>query len=108
MKSEATVTTLLLPAELSIYTAAELRPQWLAWAGRLPAQSTLALADGALVDQVDGAGLQLLLALQGSLSLRGCTLRLHAPSRALQAACAAIGLNGWLDALQNPTPAEAA
>lgn len=108
MKPEATVTTLLLPAELSIYTAAELRTQWLDWASRLPAQSPLALADGALVDQVDGAGLQLLLALQGSLSLRGCALRLHAPSRALQTACAAIGLSGWLDELQNPTPAEAA
>ena len=100
--------TLLLPAELSIYTAAEQRTKWLEWASQLPAQSAMALADGALVDQVDGAGLQLLLALQGSLSLRGCAMRLHAPSRALQQACAALGLSGWLDEIQQPTTPEAA
>ncbi len=102
------MSTLQLPPELSIYTAAELHQAWLDWASQLPSQSTHALADAALVDQVDGAGVQLLLALQGSLSLRGCRLRLNAPSPALRTACAALGLSGWLDAAQHPTAPEAA
>lgn len=90
---------LLLPAELSIYNAAELRPHWLDWAGRHAAPE--AVADGSAVDQVDGAGVQLLLALQHSLAARGVVLRLRAPSRPLREACDALGLTDWL---ANATP----
>lgn len=99
--------TLLLPSELSIYTAAELHPQWLAWADRSTGEPQAARADGAGVDQVDGAGVQLLVALQRCLAARGCTLQLQAPSGPLRDACAALGLAGWLTALQ-PANAEAA
>lgn len=99
--------TLLLPAELSIYTAAELHPQWLAWAGDGTGHRE-ALADGAAVDQVDGAGVQLLIALQRCLAARGCTLQLRAPSHPLRDACAALGLSGWLASLQPTAHPEAA
>ncbi len=95
---------LRLPAELSIYTAAELHPQWLAWAALQ--QGATACADGAAVDQVDGAGVQLLVALQRSLAARGCALHLSAPSRPLREACTALGLADWLaQAIAHPEPA---
>jgi ABC-type transporter Mla MlaB component len=100
--------TLLLPSELSIYTAAELHPQWLAWADRRTAEPGEAQADGTAVDQVDGAGVQLLIALQRCLAARGCTLQLRDPSGPLRDACAALGLTRWLASLQVPTRAEAA
>ena len=84
---------LRLPAELTIYTAGELHPQWLAW---LAANDTAAAVEADAVDQVDAAGVQLLLALQRALAGRGRPLALHNPSAALQAACAALGLQGWL------------
>lgn len=101
--------TLLLPVELTIYTASELHPQWLAWAAsRGDSAQGFALADGASVDQVDGAGVQMLIALQCCLAARGCGLRLHAPSRPLRDACAALGLAGWLADLQRDAHPEAA
>ena len=92
--------TLLLPPELSIYTAAELHPQWLAWATQSEVAGHDALADGAAVDQVDGAGVQMLVALQRCLVNRGGTFRLNAPSRPLREACTALGLGAWLEQLQ--------
>lgn len=100
--------TLLLPAELSIYTAAELHPQWLAWVSQGATAHRDALADGASVEQVDGAGVQLLIALQRCLAARGCTLHLRAPSRGLRDACAALGLTDWLADLQHAAHTEAA
>lgn len=87
---------LRLPAELTIYTAGELHPQWLAWLAWLAASDTAAAVEADAVDQVDAAGVQLLLALQRALAGRGRPLALHNPSAALQAACAALGLQGWL------------
>jgi hypothetical protein len=64
-----------LPAELTIYTVGELHPQWLAWVEQLgatardPGDSAPVRADA--VDQVDAAGLQLLMALHRSLAGRG-------------------------------------
>jgi ABC-type transporter Mla MlaB component len=84
---------LRLPAELTIYTVGELHPQWLAW---LAASEPVAAVTGECVDQVDAAGLQLLLALQRALANKGHSLALHDPSTALQAACQALGLQDWL------------
>jgi len=102
------MTTLHLPPELSIYTAAELHPQWLAWAEQQSQAQADALVDAAAVDQVDGAGVQLLVALQRGLAARGCALRLNTPSRPLSQACDALGLSGWLAQLQVPFSPEAA
>lgn len=86
-----------LPQDLTVCTAAETRQQWLAWwdAG---GQATVGAvqADAAAVDCVDGAGVQLLVALHHWLSHHGLALRLTRPSEPLRAACAATGLSSLL------------
>lgn len=96
--------TLHLPAELTIYAVAELHPQWLAWAQHAAGPDGPPTVDGSAVEQVDGAGLQLLVALQHSLAGSGQPLRLTGASDALRDACAALGLAGWLAGLQAATP----
>ena len=88
-----------LPAELTIYTVGELHPAWRAWA-----EAGGQRVDGTAVDQVDAAGLQLLLALARSLQARGARLQLLAASRVLEDGCAALGLAGWLDAQRSEHP----
>lgn len=84
-----------LPAELSIFTATETRSQWLAWLAResnaLTGIAELPSVNASGVDTVDGAGVQLLLALQRTLHERGLTLQLAAPSEILRNACMALG-----------------
>lgn len=86
--------TLLLPAELTIYTVGELRPQWLTWLGRLGADdsSVEAPVDGSAVDQIDAAGVQLLVALSRSLAAAQRSLQFLNPSPVLVSACVALGL----------------
>jgi ABC-type transporter Mla MlaB component len=86
---------LSLPPELTIYTVGELHPQWLAWLNAHPGAGT-AVVEAQAVEQVDGAGLQLLLALGRGLEERGRTMRLQAPSSVLQSGSAALGLQDWL------------
>ncbi|MDI1261419.1 STAS domain-containing protein [Aquabacterium sp.] len=85
-----------LPAELSIFTATETRAQWLAWlaseSSGLTSTAELPPFDASGVDTVDGAGVQLLLALQRTLHERGLTLQLAAPSQTLRNACTALGV----------------
>ena len=85
---------LLLPAELTIYTAGELHPQWLAWLQHAAAADVgvPAVLQAATVDQVDGAGLQLLLALRKSLLAQGRALQWQGASEPLFRAAAALGL----------------
>lgn len=87
------MTPLRLPAELTIYTVTELHPQWLAWAAAHVDGDATVEADA--VQDVDGAGLQLLLALHRQLSQHGHRLQLQAPSTPLQRACTALGLQAW-------------
>ncbi len=87
--------TLSLPAELTIYTVGELRPQWLAWLATLassdaPVEVTV---DGAAVDQIDAAGVQLLAALSRSLRAAQRSLCLVNASPLLTQACEALGLS---------------
>ena len=99
-KTPAPPPAMSLPAELTIYTVGELHPQWLAWveqlaaAARGPNESACVRADA--VDQVDAAGLQLLMALQRSLASRGTRLDLLDPSEPLRSGCEALGLSEWL------------
>lgn len=91
-------TLLQLPAELTIYVAAELKADWLTWLDGLPADAPTDLrADGRLVSEVDAAGLQCLLALKRSLHSRGRTLLLQQPSAVLHKACVTLGAGGLLD-----------
>lgn len=89
------VVPLALPAELTIYTVGELHPQWLAWLQQGAASAPAEVQAGG-VEQVDGAGLQLLLSLARVTTERGRALRLLAPSDVLRAGCAALGLTEWL------------
>lgn len=88
-------TALALPAELTIYTVAELRTAWLAWLGEALAgadpDEPLA-ADASAVDQVDTAGVQLLLSLANALGRQGHRLQLHQPSGPLAQACQLLGV----------------
>ncbi len=96
-----TAMPLALPAELTIYTVGELHPQWLAWLQQ-GAASAPAELQAAAVEQVDGAGLQLLLSLSRALAERGRALRIHSPSEVLRSGCAALGLNAWLQGHAEP------
>lgn len=105
------ITPLALPPELTIYSVGELHPQWLAWlsqgAAGLPADAP-AEVQAAAVDQVDAAGLQLLLSLHRALADRGRRLQIQAPSAVLQSSCEALGLGGWLQAHMTQTAEGAA
>jgi anti-anti-sigma regulatory factor len=95
---------LILPAELTIYSAAELRRQLLAHVDA-HAEDDACRIDGSAVDQVDAAGVQLLVSLARTLSPLGRTLRLGRASPALLAACESLGLSACL---LNPNPERAA
>ncbi|MDL2336757.1 MAG: STAS domain-containing protein [Pseudomonadota bacterium] len=86
--------TLSLPAELTIYTVGELRPQWLTWLAGFADDDAPADAavDGSAVDQIDAAGVQLLVALSRSLMVAQRSLQFLGPSPVLAEACSALGL----------------
>lgn len=92
----ATPPPLALPHELTIYSVGELRPSWLDRLGASSADETLAV-DGAAVDEVDAAGVQLLLSLAHALARDRRRLQLLRPSAALTAACTALGAQSLLD-----------
>lgn len=93
-----------LPAELTIYTIGELRPEWLTWlstaahddAASSGADECLCVAAGA-VAEVDAAGVQLLLSLSNALSRQQRQLRLVEPSPSLVRGCTALGAAMLLD-----------
>jgi len=90
---------LMLPAELTIYTVGELHPQWLAWLGQVTPGTQpdeVAEIQAAAVDQIDAAGVQLLLSLQHALAALGRRCWLRDASAVLAAGCAALGLSDWL------------
>ncbi len=85
---------LVMPTELTIYTAAETRQAWLAALAE-PAEGPLCVAADA-VAEADAAGVQLVLALSRSLAERSRSLRLVDPSPALRGACERLGLSALL------------
>lgn len=86
-----------LPAELTIYAAAETHQQWLAWWQQHGAMAPIVVeADAAAVDSVDAAGLQLLVSLSHLLQREERTLRLLQPSAVMRAACTTLGLGALL------------
>lgn len=98
-----------LPTELTIYAVAGCRETFLAELDRLDADDTpeapLQLPAQA-VEEVDAAGLQLLIALERSLARRGRRLQLQAPSPTFAAACRRLGLHDWVDAVSLAPPTE--
>ena len=91
-----------LPTELTIYSVASLRAEWLTALSATESHDPC-VVDGAAVDQIDAAGLQLLLALSHSLAERQRPLHLSPASRVLRSACQDLGLTQVLLA---PTHAE--
>jgi phospholipid transport system transporter-binding protein len=91
---------LRLPAELTIYTAAETRSAWLGWLGDVDGPTALnepvCAVDASACDEIDAAGMQLLVALAHSLQRRQRRLQLLQPSAPLRAACAELGLHSLL------------
>ncbi len=90
---------LQLPAELSIYSVGELHADWMArWiAVRDQLGTDEEIVVGAeRVDQVDAAGVQLLLSLRRLVVSHGGLLRLENPSAILVAACVALGASALL------------
>lgn len=84
-------TPLILPAELTIYMAAELRSAWLDWLEREAGSESDVDVDGRAIDEIDGAGVQCLLSLARSLDARDQHLRIRQPSEVLRQACARLG-----------------
>jgi ABC-type transporter Mla MlaB component len=88
-----------LPAELTIYTVAELHPPWLRWLAEVD-DGLRCRVDASAVEQADAAGVQLLLSLHAALHRQGCALQLDDPSPALLAACESLGLGDWARSVQ--------
>ncbi|CAN5360849.1 hypothetical protein BH09PSE6_BH09PSE6_13670 [soil metagenome] len=89
-------TVLSLPHEVTIYTATEVAALCRAWLDEAPADaaSLSVQADG--VGEIDGAGLQVLVALAHSAALRNRAIEFAEPSAALRAACATLGASALL------------
>jgi ABC-type transporter Mla MlaB component len=82
--------TFTLPAELSIYTVAELAP---AWRSQLATPHDDALTiDATAVEQIDAAGVQLLLSLWRAAARSGRALHWTGASTVLTTACTALGV----------------
>jgi ABC-type transporter Mla MlaB component len=91
-----------LPPELTIYTIGDLQPQWLAWvhdggSDDVPVIEEILRVDAAAVDEVDSAGVQLLLSLANALAAQQRCLWLVDPSEPLTKACAALGVAALLE-----------
>lgn len=91
--------TLTLPAELTVYTVTEQRARWLAWLAQATRErasghsaSEVCSIEAADVAEVDGAGVQLLLALARELAQAQWPLELVRPSAALSLACTSLGV----------------
>lgn len=88
---------LALPAELTIYSVAELRRQLLAHMdAHAYADDEACRLDAGAIEQVDAAGVQLLVSLARTLAALGRTLQLGHASPALVAACESLGLSAHL------------
>lgn len=84
-------TALSLPAELAIYTATDVRSQLLDMAQAAPLSDTHLHVDASAVSEIDGAGIQLLIALDKSLRCRGQRLVLASPSACVRQAMQLTG-----------------
>jgi ABC-type transporter Mla MlaB component len=88
---------LTLPPDLCIADVGALVPHWLSWLDRhAPDAPREATVDAAAVQEVDSAGLQLLVSLGHAIEARGWTLQLVDVPAPLTLACQQLGLGAWL------------
>lgn len=92
-----------LTGDVTIYAVCTLRTRFEGWIAKLPKGRRAAelsdsplIVDAAGVNEVDAAGIQLLLALSKSLLARRRQLQLVNPSSALVGACDALGVSALL------------
>ena len=88
-----------LPAELTIYTVAGLREEWMkqfASTGSKKQKSGSCTVDGNGVGQIDGAGLQMLVSLSKYLAHNGIPIQIKSPSKPLFDALSIAGLAALL------------
>jgi len=90
-----------LPHELTIYTIGELQPQCLVWIATGADEGEPGTVGGLRVDaqavqEVDAAGVQLLLSLSNALAQQHRPLQLVRPSAPLRAACRALGASSLM------------
>ena len=87
-----------LPAELTIFSAAETQAALLGWLASQPGEPAepLALEAQQLLD-LDGAGVQLLCAFSALVAHKGWAWQLVSPTETLVNACRTLGLASWLD-----------
>lgn len=98
-----------LPSELTIYTAESTRQALLSWLQARSPQannpiSTISLP-AAQVEEVDSAGLQVLVALANTLAEQGQALELLQPSARLRAGLSDLGATGWFRLVPQEMPA---
>lgn len=99
---------LTLPPDLCIVDVGALVPHWLSWLdGLAPGAPREATVDAAAVQEVDSAGLQLLVSLGHALEARGWALRLVDVPAVLTLACQQLGLGAWLAARRAGQPLQA-
>jgi anti-anti-sigma factor len=97
--AETDTFTLTAEPEFGVVQAAQVQAQWLEQlAAQAEAPQPWAL-DLSAVQEIDSAGLQLLLALRRALVERGQSLTLLSPSAVVAAALASFGLSGTLEPL---------
>ncbi|MFT3953223.1 MAG: STAS domain-containing protein [Piscinibacter sp.] len=85
----------LLPRELTVRCAADTRRDLLSWVAGLTDAPVWRL-DASPVDEIDAAGVQLLLSLARSATQAQAALRVESPSPVLQHACRTLGLSATL------------
>jgi anti-anti-sigma regulatory factor len=85
-----------LPEELTIYTVGELQSSWRDHLAQLTTGQTPTELLAHAVDQVDAAGLQLIISLDNALARHDRRLVLQDPSEPLVEAFQSMGLADWL------------
>ena len=90
--------TLSLPAELTVYSVGEWAPRLRAHLAETSDEASLDMLriEASAVEEIDAAGVQLLLALANALARDQRVLQLVAPSAPLARACGALGASALL------------
>ncbi len=85
-----------LPTELNIYSVGATRDALLAWLAQDSSSREAVEIDASGVDEIDGAGIQLLGALIAALTDRGSAWSVKEPSVQVLEICRVLGSQSWL------------